>query len=82
MRNLVLEFFVGVLDGLGATFDAVLVTFDTNGVAMFSPALSQAACTRLGDGRLRIDRPLTVKHRQYLAWHAARVFAGQPISSR
>ncbi len=65
-----------------AAFDAGLVSFDTDGVAVFSPALSQAAHTRLGAGRLHADRPLTDKHRQYLAWHATRVFVGRPISSR
>jgi putative restriction endonuclease len=57
-----------------AAFDAGLVSFDTDGAPVFSPALSQAARTRLGEGRLRADRPLTDKHRQYLAWHATRVF--------
>jgi hypothetical protein len=64
-----------------AVFDAGLVSFATDGVAVFSPTLSQAARTRLGAGRLRADRPLTDKHRQYLAWHATRVFVGRPISS-
>jgi putative restriction endonuclease len=59
-----------------AAFDAGLVSFDRDGVAVFSPALSQAARTRLGEGRLRTDRPLTDKHRQYLVWQATRVFVG------
>jgi len=62
-----------------AAFDAGLVSFDANGMAVFSPALGQAARARLGDGHLRADRPLTDKHRQYLAWHATKVFLGQPI---
>lgn len=57
-----------------AAFDAGLVSFDANGVAVFSPTLTEAARTRLGDGRLRGDRPLTDKHRQYLAWHATKIF--------
>jgi putative restriction endonuclease len=65
-----------------AAFDAGLVSFDTDGVAVFSPVLSRAARTRLGDGRVRADRPLTDKHRLYLAWHATRVFVGRPISLR
>lgn len=59
-----------------AAFDAGLVSFDTNGVAVFSPKLIEAARIRLGDGRLRADRPLTDKHGWYLAWHAANVFVG------
>jgi putative restriction endonuclease len=59
-----------------AAFDAGLVSFDTSGAAAFSPKLTDAARTRLGDGRLRADRPLTDKHRRYLAWHAANVFVG------
>ena len=59
-----------------AAFDAGLVSFDTSGVAVFSPKLTEAARMRLGDGRLRPDRPLTDKHRYYLAWHASRVFVG------
>ena len=65
-----------------AAFDAGLVSFDTDGVAVFSPALSPTARTRLGDGRLRADRPLTDKHRQYLEWHATKVFVGRPTSIR
>lgn len=64
-----------------AAFDAGLVRFDGNGVAVFSPALSTAARARLGDGRLRADRPLTDKHRRYLTWHATKVFVGRPIIS-
>ncbi len=57
-----------------AAFDSGLVSFDANGVAIFSPKLTEAARTRLYDGGLRSDRPLTDKHRRYLAWHAAKVF--------
>ena len=59
-----------------AAFDAGLVSFDANGVAVFSPILTEAARDRLGGGRLLGDRPLTDKHRQYLAWHATKVFIG------
>jgi putative restriction endonuclease len=62
-----------------AAFDAGLVSFDANGVAIFSPNVTEAARTRLGDGRLRSDRPLTDKHRRYLAWHATKVFVGQRV---
>jgi putative restriction endonuclease len=65
-----------------AAFDAGLVSFNLDGLTMFSPALSEAARTRLDAGRLRADRPLTDRHRQYLAWHAARVFVGQPPNGR
>jgi hypothetical protein len=65
-----------------AAFDSGLVSFDANGVAVFSPTLTEAARTRLGEGRLRSDRPLTDRHREYLVWHATRVFVGRPISSR
>ena len=57
-----------------AAFDAGLVSFDANGVVIFSPKLTEAARTRLNDGGLRADRPLTDKHKRYLAWHAANVF--------
>src|SRR5260221_3493257 len=63
---------------IGCSADQV---YSHGGVAVFSPALCHAARTRLGDGRLRADRPLTDKHRQYLAWHATRVFVRRPISS-
>jgi hypothetical protein len=59
-----------------AAFDAGLVSFDANGVTIFSPKLTEAARTRFYDGGLRADRPLTDKHRRYLAWHAANVFVG------
>ena len=59
-----------------AAFDAGLVSFDTNGAAFFSPKVTDAARTRLGEGRLRSERPLTEKHRRYLTWHTARVFLG------
>ena len=65
-----------------AAFDAGLVSFDTNGLAIYSPTLTEAARIRLGDGRLRGDRPLTDKHMQYLVWHSTRVFIGQPTTSR
>lgn len=60
-----------------AAFDAGLVSFDGHGAAIFSPTLSAAARARLGEGRLRPDRPLTDKHRQYLAWHVTKVFPGR-----
>jgi hypothetical protein len=63
-----------------AAFDTGLVSFNLDGLTMFSPALSWDARTRLGDGRLRSDRPLTDGHRQYLVWHATRVFVGQPTN--
>jgi len=63
-----------------AAFDAGLVSFDVNGVAVFNPAISQTARARLGEGRLRADRPLTDKHREYLAWHATEIFAKRPIN--
>ena len=63
-----------------AAFDAGLVTFDANGMAVFSPELSQAARARLGDGQLRSDRPLTDKHRRYLEWHATKVFVSRPAN--
>lgn len=62
-----------------AAFDAGLVSFDGNGAAIFSLTLSSEARARLGDGRLRPDRPLTNRHRQYLAWHATEVFLRQPL---
>jgi len=65
-----------------AAFDAGLVSFYRDGVAVFSPMLSQAARNRLGDGRLRVDRPLTDKHRHYLEWHASKVFVGSLIGPR
>jgi hypothetical protein len=57
-----------------AAFGAGLVSFDPVGAVLFSPALGQAARARLGDGRLRNDRPLTAMHRGYLAWHSTRIF--------
>jgi putative restriction endonuclease len=57
-----------------AAFDAGLVSFDPVGAVLFSPAFGQAARARLGDGRLRADRPLTAMHRSYLAWHLTRIF--------
>ncbi|HEX4295036.1 MAG TPA: HNH endonuclease [Rhizomicrobium sp.] len=57
-----------------AAFDAGLVGFDPVGAVLFSPALGEAARARLGDGRLRSDRPLTAMHRSYLAWHSTRIF--------
>jgi hypothetical protein len=59
-----------------AAFDAGLVSFDGTGAAIFSQKLTQTARSRLGEGRLRADRPLTDRHRQYLTWHATRVFIG------
>jgi putative restriction endonuclease len=59
-----------------AAFDAGLVSFDANGAAIFSPKLNETARSRLGEGRLRADRPLTDRHRRYLTWHATRVFIG------
>ena len=61
-----------------AAFDAaVRSSFDTNGVAIFSPKLTETARSRLGEGRLRADRPLTDRHRRYLTWHVARVLLAQ-----
>ena len=57
-----------------AAFDTGLVSFDPVGAVLFSPALGEAARARLGDGRLRTDRPLTAMHRSYLAWHLTRIF--------
>lgn len=59
-----------------AAFDAGLVSFDATGAAIFSPKLTKTARSRLGEGRLRADRPLTDRHRDYLTWHATRVFVG------
>jgi len=59
-----------------AAFDAGLVSFDVNGATIFSPKLTDTARSRLGEGCLRADRPLTDRHRQYLTWHATRVFVG------
>ncbi|MER8428039.1 HNH endonuclease signature motif containing protein [Mesorhizobium sp. M1403] len=57
-----------------AAFDAGLVTFNTSGAALFSPALSKAARARLGEGHLRADRPLAGTLRAYLAWHFTKIF--------
>jgi putative restriction endonuclease len=59
-----------------AAFDAGLVSFDVNGAAIFSPKLTETARSRLGEGCLRADHPLTDRHRRYLTWHATRVFVG------
>jgi predicted restriction endonuclease len=65
-----------------AAFDAGLVSFDRDGAAVHSPMLSQAARIRLGAGRLRADRPITDKHKQYLEWHVSKVFVGSLIGPR
>jgi hypothetical protein len=52
-----------------AAFDAGLVSFDDEGAALFSPALSAAARTALSAAP---PIPLTPEHRARLAWHRSR----------
>jgi len=54
-----------------AAFDKGLVSFDDDGGALFSPALSDAA-----RGELRWQRPIPLgpEHRERLAWHRENLF--------
>jgi len=54
-----------------AVFDGGLVTFDDDGIPVFSENLSEQA-----RARLNFDRPvdLTDKHRGFLEWHRTKVF--------
>lgn len=56
-----------------AAFDRGLVTFDDDGLPLFSPKLSEAARVEL---RWQGPIPLNDKHRAKLAWHRAKSFDG------
>lgn len=56
-----------------AAFDSGLVTFDDEGLALFSPVLGQAARQALG-GESAHRLPLKPKQRERLGWHRAHRF--------
>ena len=63
-----------------AAFDARLVTFDDDGVALVADALSDAARSALGIDNGPCIRGLTPGHRKRLEWHRGAV--GEPVWRR
>lgn len=74
-----LDVFNGLLlaPHLDAAFDRGFMTVSPDGHVASSPALSEESITILGLGPSLRVRMLDDRHREYLAWHRARVFRAE-----